>query len=161
MDNGGKFANDEMQELGNQYGINIKHTAAYGPWSNGLNKRNHATNDIIMKKIFGGLPNVDKNKTFQHAVSVTNCCLYVPGFTPAQLAIGQNLKLPSTFHNSLPTLEGCTTSSIIAQNLNDITTSHKTFVHTETSAKVKKALKHPVRQYCVVVFKHDDNVFYK
>ena len=36
MDNGDEFANDEMREFGNQYGINIKQTVAYNPWSNGL-----------------------------------------------------------------------------------------------------------------------------
>ena len=50
MDNGGVSTNDEMRELGNQYGINIKQIAAYSPWANRLNKRNHATIDIMMKK---------------------------------------------------------------------------------------------------------------
>ena len=30
MDNGGEFANDELRELGNQFGIDMKHTAADG-----------------------------------------------------------------------------------------------------------------------------------
>ena len=37
MDKGGEFANDEMRELGNQLGINIKDTAAYAPWANEIN----------------------------------------------------------------------------------------------------------------------------
>ena len=61
--------------------------------------------------------------------------IYVRGFTPAQSAIGQNPKLQSTFHDSLPTLEGCTNSSIIAQNLNAIAAARKAFVHAKTSAK--------------------------
>ena len=32
MNNGGEFANDEMQELSNQYGICIKQAVAYSPW---------------------------------------------------------------------------------------------------------------------------------
>ena len=40
--------------------------------------------------------------------------IYVRGSTSAQVATGQNPKLLSTFHDSLPTLEGCTNSSIIA-----------------------------------------------
>ena len=66
-----------------------------------------------MEKMHKNLPNVDENTALQYAVSV-NCCLYVRGSTPAQSAIGQNPKLLSTFHDSLPTLEGCTNSSIIA-----------------------------------------------
>ena len=50
MDNGGESANDEMWGLGNKYGINIKQTAAYSPWANALNERNHATIDIMIKK---------------------------------------------------------------------------------------------------------------
>ena len=50
MDNGGGFANDVMRELGNQYSINIKQAAAYNPWPNGLNQRNHATIDTTMKE---------------------------------------------------------------------------------------------------------------
>ena len=42
MDNGSEFANDELRELGNQLGINIKYTAGYSPWTNGLNECNHA-----------------------------------------------------------------------------------------------------------------------
>ena len=45
--------------------------------------------------------------------------------------------------------------------MNAIAAARKAFVHTETSAKVRKALKHPVRQYCDVVFKPNDNIFYK
>ena len=61
--------------------------------------------------------------------------IYVSGFTTAQLAIGQNPKLQSTFHDSLPTLGGCTHSSIIAQNLNAIAAAHKAFVCAKTRAK--------------------------
>ena len=46
MDNGGQFANNELLELGNQFGISMKHTAAYAPWANGINECNHASIDI-------------------------------------------------------------------------------------------------------------------
>ena len=39
------------------------------------------------------LPNVDEETVLQYAAFVRNCCLYVLGFTAAQLAIGQNQKL--------------------------------------------------------------------
>ena len=85
-----------MRELGNQYGINIRLTAAYSPWSNGLNECNYAIIDITMKKKLEDLPNLDENTTLQYPVSVRNCCLYIRGFRPAQLVIGQNPELPST-----------------------------------------------------------------
>ena len=46
MDHGDELVNDEMPGLRNQCGINIKRTAAYSPWANGLNERNHATGKV-------------------------------------------------------------------------------------------------------------------
>ena len=36
MESGGEFANEELRELSNQFGISIKHTAGYSPWANDL-----------------------------------------------------------------------------------------------------------------------------
>lgn len=141
--------------------VNIKHTAAYRPWSNELNEHNHAIIYIIMKKMLEGVSNVDESMALLYAVSVRNGCLYVHGFTPVQLSTEQNPRVLSTFHYSLLALEGCTTSSIIVQSLNAIAAAHKAFVQAETSAKEGKALKYPVRQYCDVVFKPNNNDFYK
>ena len=103
MDNSGEFANDEMRELENQFGITIKHTAAYAPWANGLNKRNHASIDIpvMMEKMLEDLPQLSEEKALQYAVSVRNCSMYVQ---LVQLAISQNPRLPSALSDSL--LEG-------------------------------------------------------
>ena len=88
MDNGGESANDEMWGLGNQYGINIKQTAAYSPWANGLNERNYDTIDIMMKKYLTIFLMLMKIQLFSMYLSVSNCYLYVLGFTPTQLALG-------------------------------------------------------------------------
>ena len=144
-----------MQELGNQYNINIKLREAHSPWLNGLNKHNHATIDIMMKKMLEDFHNVHEETGRQYAV----CCIF--SSLLIQVAIRQNPRLPSTFQDSLPVLEGCTTSSTIAQDLNAIAAAWKTSVHRETSAKVRKALKHSVRQYCDAVLKPNDNVFTK
>ena len=77
MDNGGEFANDELRELGNQFGINNKHTARYSPWANGLNERNHANIDLTMKKMLDDSPKLDEAIALHYAVSLRNCCLYV------------------------------------------------------------------------------------
>ena len=53
-----------------------------------------------MKTTLEDLPNLDENTTLQYFVSFRNCCLYVRGFTPAQLVIGPDL--PSDFHDSVP-----------------------------------------------------------
>ena len=141
MDHGDEFVNDEMPGLGNQCGINIKRTAAYSPWANGLDEHNHATIDIMMKKCLKIYLMLMKIQLFSipYVLGIVTF-IYVRGFTPAQLAIGQNPQLQSTFHDSLPTLEGCTNSSIIAQNLKAIAAPRKAFVHAKTSAKASEAI---------------------
>lgn len=128
MDNGGEFANDEKRELGNQFGISIKHTAAYSPWANGFNERNHCTVDIMMEKILEDNPKLSETLALQYTVSIRNTCMFVRGFFPAQLAIGQNPRLPSVLHDDLPALEGITSSPIINDHLNAIAAARKAFV---------------------------------
>ena len=89
MDNGGEFPNEEVRELGNQLGIVIKSTASNAPWVNGLNKSNNTTVDVIMEKILDDCPELSEEIDLQYRVSTRNCCLYVHGFTPGQLAIGK------------------------------------------------------------------------
>ena len=159
-DNGGEFANSEMRELGNQYGINIKHTAAYAPWANGINERNHATVDVMMNKMMEDMPDAEEDVILQYCVSVRNTCINVHGFTPAQLVFGQNPRLPSTFSDELPALSGTTTSPIILDHLNNLNSARKAFAATQNSIKLRIALNKPVRSYSDVVYQPGDEVYY-
>ena len=163
MDNDSEFANDELRELGNQFGINIKHTAAYAPWANGINERNHSSIDIMirMEKMLEDLPQLSEETALQYAVSIRNCSMYAHGFTPAQLAIGQNPRLPSALSDGLPALEGETTSPVIAEHLNTIASARRAFASAQTSAKLKRALRKPIRSYCDAIYNHGGNVFHK
>ena len=138
----------KLRELGNQFGISIKHTTGYSPWANGLNDHNHATIYMRMERMLENSPNLDETLALNYAASVRNCCLFVNRFTPCQLAIGQNPKLPSPFYENLPALEGCITSPTITEHLNVIANTQKAFNQIETSCKLKRVLKHPVRSYC-------------
>ena len=93
-DGGGEFANKELKELGNHFGILIKHTAAYSPWANGLNERNHATVDFMLNKMLLENPTMPKEMALQYAVAVRNNFMFVDGFTPVQLFFFAKL-LPS------------------------------------------------------------------
>ena len=107
------------------------------------------------------LPQLSEETALQYAVSIRNCSMYVHGFTPAQLAIGQNPRLPSALSDGLPALEGETTSPVIAEHLNAIASARKAFASAQTSAKLKRALRKPIRSYCDAIYNHGDNVFYK
>ena len=161
MDNGGEFANAEVRELGNQLGISIKHTAAYAPWANGLNERNHFTVDRMMDKMIEDRPDLDKKTALQYAVSVRNCWMFVRGFTPCQLAFGHNPRLPSIDNADLPALTNVSSSPVVSEYFNNLQLARNAFIAAENCAKLKKSLQKPVRSYCDVVFATGDQVFYK
>ena len=81
-------------ELGNLFGINIKHTAGYSPWSSGVNECNHATVDLILTKMLEDLPNLDERMALQYCISVKNCCMYIRGYTQLRLLLAK----PQNFH---------------------------------------------------------------
>ena len=71
----------------------------------GINEHNHASIDIMMEKMLEDLPQLPEETALQYAVSIRNCSMYVHGFTPAQLATGQNPRLPSALSDVLAALE--------------------------------------------------------
>merc|ERR1712030_13939 len=65
-DNGGEFRNSKMEEYVAKMGLTINFTPSYSPWSNGINKRNHYSCDVIVKKI----QEENKKVTLQEVVSM-------------------------------------------------------------------------------------------
>ena len=50
-DNGGLFANIKLDDLKSKLGLTVRFWLTYSLESNGLNKRNHASADITIKKL--------------------------------------------------------------------------------------------------------------
>ena len=50
-DNGGEFTNAKLDEYTSKLGLTVKFGPSYSPWSNGINERNHASADLIIKKL--------------------------------------------------------------------------------------------------------------
>ena len=82
--------------------------------------------------------------------------MYVYGFIPAQITIGQKPRLSSALSDGLPALEGETTSSVIVEHLNTIASERKAFASAQTSAKLKMAY-----QELLCCDNHGDNALYK
>ena len=78
----------------NKLGIEIKFTPAYSPWSNGVNKRNHYSCDIIVKKVM----EEDKKIKLEDAVKMAswthNTNVNIKGFQPLQLVTGKSVTFP-------------------------------------------------------------------
>ena len=95
MDNDGKLGNDTMRVLGNSFGINVKHTAGYSPWSNSVNEHNHATVDLMLTKMLEDLLNLDERMSLQYCISLKNC-IYIRVYSriyPSSDCYWQNPKI--------------------------------------------------------------------
>ena len=116
-DNGGEFSNPGMIELGERLGINIKTTAAYSPWSNGLVERhNQILGSMITKTRADTGCSLEMAVTW--CVAAHNSLSNVHGFSPFQMVFGRNPTIPSLQTDKPPALDDEITSEIIRNNLN-------------------------------------------
>ena len=133
--------------------LNIVHTtAAESPWSNGLNERHNGILGEMVKKTLE-----DTHCSFEialaWAISAKNTLHSVHGFSPNQLVFGRNPNLPSFLIDKLPALEGVSTSEVVASNLNAMHAARKQFIMSESSEKLRRALRHQVRTSITVIQK--------
>ena len=49
--NGGECTNVKLDELTSKLGLTVKFRPAFSPWSNGINKQNHASADVTIRKL--------------------------------------------------------------------------------------------------------------
>ena len=159
-DNGGEFANNIFLDLCENMNIEVMHSAAYSPFSNGVCERNHAVVDDMVYKLMAEQPNLPLHVALAWAVNAKNCLQMVGGFSPYQLVYGRNPNLPCVTKDELPALEGSTASEVIARHLNACHSARKAFIEAESSEKVRRALKAAVKQ-TRKHFESGDKVYFK
>ena len=62
------------------------------------------------------------------------------GYSSHQLVFGENPNLPNIMSNTLPALEGTTSSEVFAQHLNALHGARKAFIQTEADERIKSEL---------------------
>ena len=87
-DNGGEFANIKLDKLKSKLGLTVKFGPSYSPWSNGINKRNHASEDITIQKL------MIEHKTPLTAAWTHNTSVNRLGYSPLQLVTEQAVMIP-------------------------------------------------------------------
>jgi len=159
-DNGGEFANQEFLKLAEQFGITVKVTAAESPWSNGIVERhNLIISDMLDRILFETNCNIDLALAW--ATNAKNSLQNISGFSPYQLALGQNPKLPSTCNDDLPAVTNKPASEIIRENLEILHEARKAFIEAENSEKVRRALSSNIRTSGDIKYFSGDTVLYK
>ena len=159
-DNGGEFNNAEMRQFGESLNVKMMCTAAESPWSNGMCERLNAVLADSVRKIIDDCT-CDVDVALAWAVSARNALANNCGFSPNQLVFGCNPVVPTVFVNHPPALERISASGIVRENLNAMHEARELFIKSEASEKLKRALKHNIRESDAHDVTNGDEVYYK
>ena len=160
VDNGGEFANEAFINMAEKFGITIKTTAGNSPWSNGVVERHNQTLGNMIDKVMLN-SSCDLLTAVPWCVSAKNSLANVHGFSPFQLSIGSNPKLPSTLTDNIPSLTTRTSSKTLSDNLEALHKARQAFIECENSDRIRRALSHNIRNSGDIKYLTGDSVLYK
>ena len=158
-DNGGEFNNEEVRDMAHNFNIEIKTTAGYSPWSNGLLERHNRTLTEILLKLRRD-NRTDWETSLSWALMAKNSLHNVHGFSPFQLVFGRNPNLPSVLHDQLPALEGFTKNQSVAGHIAALYLARKAFTEAECSERIRRAIRKQTRP-SGEKFVNGDHVYFK
>ena len=140
--------------------IDVRHTAAYSPWQNGLCERNHAVVNSSVKKMLDDNPSLSLEVALIWGIHAKNCLQMNSGYSSYQLIFGRNPNLPNVFIDGPPALSGATASKSFAKHLNALHSARQSYTKAETSERIRRALRHQIRVKDQV-FETGDPVYYQ
>lgn len=159
-DNGGEFTAQEVREVKEILNVEDQTTGAESPWQNGLCEKNHAIVDTMLERMVEDYPETDEQVLLGWANMAKNSMQMVYGYSSNQLVFGTNPNLPNIMSDGLPAMEGKTSSEVFAKHLNALHAARKAFIESESSERIRKALKKKVSTNNTI-FHHGDRVYYK
>lgn len=158
-DNGGEFNNDEVRDMAENFDIEVKTTAGYSPWSNGLLERHNQTLTEILMKIKAD-NRCDWETALNWALMAKNALDNVHGYSSYQLVYGRNPNLPSVLTSKPPALEGTTMSAVVGRHIEALHSARSAFTKSECSERIKRALRKQTRP-SGIRYHTGDKVYYK
>lgn len=160
FDNGGEFNSEESREVASILDIHVSTTAADSPFQNGLCERVHGIIDMMLLKLQCEYPKASVQTLLCWANMARNSLQMNNGFSSNQLVFGTNPNLPNILQENPPALEGTTSSESFAHHLNILHAARQAFIQSESSERIRRALRHKVRA-SGQIFRHGDIVYYK
>ena len=121
--------------------------------------RHNQTLTTILLKIKDDVK-CDYETALAWALSAKNSLSNNNGYRPTQLLLGKNPNLPNFIENNLPAQEPSTKSFHIATRLTALHAARKAFIESESSNKLKTALRKNTRSF-FNTYNIGDEVFYK
>ncbi|VDI35884.1 Hypothetical predicted protein [Mytilus galloprovincialis] len=151
-DNGGEFSSDEMREVASILNVKVYTTAGESPFQNGLCERVHAITDTMLMKLEADYRQVNNQSLLCWANMARNSLQMWNGFSSHQLVFGLNPNLPNILKDTLPALEGRTSSEEFAKHLNILHDSRKAYIQSESDERIRRALRSKIRATVLMVF---------
>ena len=158
-DNGGEFSNDLYREMNEKMNVVTSTTAGESPFSNGIVERHNQVLAEAFQKTVSDVK-CEPAVALAWAVSAKNSLHNYGGFSPNQLVFGLNPNLPSILEDRLPAME-ISSSDIIRQNMDALHSARGNYIASESSERIRRALRHNVRSYSDVVYENGDRVYYR
>ena len=161
-DNGKEFCNKDFLDMCQNMNITMKTTAAFAPYSNGVVERHNGILAEMTLKIKEDT-SCSSSTALCWALQAKNSMSNVYGFSPMQLVMGYNPKIPALDddHVNLAQLEKKTSSDIVARNLNAMHQARKAFLEAQGSDRLTRALKGRIYQAYERQYFAGDKVFYR
>ena len=104
---------------------------------------------------------VSLEKAVVWAVIAKNTLINNSGYSPNMVVFGRNPNTPSVLINKLPAMENEATSVIVEKNLKALHMTREAVIQSESSEKIKRALRHNVRTCMDIKFHQGKCVCYK
>ena len=157
---GGEFANQKFLDMCESMNITVKTTGAESPWSNGLVERdNLIISEMLDKFLEDG--SCDFEVALPWCVNAKKSLQNVHGFSPFQLALGQNPRLPSVTDDKPPAYTPRSSTKALRDNLDAIHKARESFIQIESSERIRRALNHNVGTSSDTKFLTGDSVYHK
>lgn len=159
-DNGGEFLNLDFQEMCDLLGIKHSTTASYAPFANGVVERANGILGNMVQKLKADMK-LKTDVALNWALQAKNCLLNNDGFSPYQLAMGYNPKLPQNSTANEEMLRTKTSSSVMCRMLNTIQKAREEYIKAEGCAKLKRAMKTKTENSPCRMYKTGDQVRFR
>jgi transposase InsO family protein len=159
-DNGGEFSSEETREVASILNLRINTSAAESPFQNGLCERIHSITDMMLLKLKADNPQTSLETLLKWANMARNSLQMYHGYSSHQLVFGISPNLPNILCDQPPALEGSTSSEVMARHLNALHAARESFIQSEASERIRRALRYKIRA-SEQIFYPGDNVFYK
>ena len=95
------------------------------------------------------------------SVAAKNSLCNVDGYSSDQLVYGRNVNLPSVLTYEPPAFESSTKVDVIRDNMNSMHRAREVFVESESSERIRRALRHNIRTYSDEIYENREVVYYR